>query len=296
MHWLFLGGSATELGVEVDGLAVRIRAQDAEAAGKALLHLGGESLILGGSDMLQLAESAVVLRVGPAQIWVTRSGRRIVGAQEAAQVYTVGTLIIQLDEQIAPELVLDAKIPFLHRWSFDVARDSVLVRGRRRGRIESLEEGLSRTKGDAGIQGGQVVRHGEGPATARIAPFPGEVRVVEDSERGTDDGLVSQAIGKPDARREVAVTRIGNLGPHIRPLARNRVGGSPKQLAGERVESAQTAPDMMRPLVVFPAQAQIEGQFVGDLHVILEIDVVQVVTEVQVRLADDAVGGRRQTQ
>src|SRR5205823_3267905 len=101
----------------------------------------------------------------------------------------------------------------------------------------------------------EVVGDGIGPAATRVAPFPREIRVEEDAVSRTDDGLVRQAVRQSNPWREIAIARIGNLRPHVRWLVSDRVRGRPEELASEHIKAAQAPSNMVRPLVVLPAEA-----------------------------------------
>src|SRR6185437_188848 len=84
--------------------------------------------------------------------------------------------------------------------------------------------------------------------------------------------------------------------PDVWRLPRNGVLGSPKQLARNGVKPAQPAAAVVWPLVVLPAQSQIKRQFGVYFEIILNIDVVQVLIQIEIVLADDAAGSGRQAK
>ena len=69
----------------------------------------------------------------------------------------MGALIVQLQQDIPGELVLNAKIPLLHRGCFHIAGDGVLVLGDDFLWVEALEQGVGRPKDGTDVQTGQIV-------------------------------------------------------------------------------------------------------------------------------------------
>ena len=185
-----------------------------------------------------------------------------------------GALVVQLDQQVVRELALNAEIPVLHVRRSRVARHCVLVLRHDLGGVERGEELVCPLQGLADVQAREIVGDRERPASTRRAPLPGKVRVVEDPVGGTDHRLVEKPVGEAEARSEIQKPRIGDLRTHIRRLPGHRVARSPHELAGDHVEAAQTAADMVRPLVVLIAQAGIEGKLRRHLDIVLDVGVI----------------------